>query len=71
MSKGHLSLLSHLILLFHSNKNVADSNKNVTDVGFKLLRIIQIVLKGNRVTIVNWEQEARGTESVVKWAFVL
>lgn len=66
MSKGHLTLLSPLILLLYSNKNGTDSNKNVTDVGFKLLRIIQIVLKGNRVTIMNREKEARGTESVVK-----
>lgn len=62
MSNGHLTLLSPLFLLLHSNKNATDSNKNLTDVGFKLLCIIQIVLEGNRVTIMNREQEARGTK---------
>lgn len=66
MSNGHLTLLSPLFLLLHSNKNATDSNKNLTDVGFKLLCIIQIVLEGNRVTIMNREQEARGTKFVVK-----
>lgn len=66
----HVKRASHLIITFLStltfSKNAPDSNKNLTDVGFKLLYIIQIVLEGNRVTIMNREQEARGTKSIVE-----